>query len=142
MTVTTSKSYAYAGQDKQNENWYVTVTAQVESAFRGYYDANGNGKFDAGNDTPYINVAGVDWASTMSKANKNEFEIIKDGNGKVIYSYDPVTGKIVFRYKLKNASEQLQNKKYKISFTTLFNEIQVKEPVKGKNYDTEITVRK
>lgn len=142
VTVTTSKSYAYAGQDKKNTNWYVTVTAQVESAFRGYYDANGNGKFDAGNDTPYINVAGVDWASTMSKANKNEFEIIKDGKGNVIYSYDPVTGKIVFRYKLKNASEQLQNKKYKISFTTLFNEIQVKEPVKGKNYDTEITVRK
>ena len=141
VTVTTSKSYAYAGQDKQNEKWYVTVTAQVESAFRGYYDANGNGKFDDG-DTPYINVAGVDWASTMSKANKNEFEIIKDDAGNVSYTYDPVTGKIVFRYKLKNASEQLQNKKYKLSFTTLFNELQVKKPVKGKNYDTEITVKK
>ena len=144
VTATMSKNYAYAGQDKQNTNWYIDVDVQVDNNFRGFYDVNGNKKYEpALGDRPYLNVAGIDWASTMTKAVKDEFEIIDENkDGKPDYTYDPVTGRISFKFKLRNASEQLQNKKYKLLFTTLYKELQVKDLVKGPNATVEVTINK
>jgi len=144
MTVKSTRTYAYAGQSRLDEygyetaltknQWDIIVTAQLDKNYWGL-DQLYNG--ETVNRVDIDDKTGVGWASNLAKSVKDEFTIVND-----TMRYYPETGTIVFAVRLRNASEQLQNKQYTLKFVPKINEMQKKLPVDGNIFSINVDVRK
>lgn len=146
LTVKSTRSYAYAGQNRDdnygvgtslsNNQWDIVVTAQLDKNYWGqdqlyYEDIN---KWVTVNK---VDIDRIDWAGSLSKSVKDEFTILPS-----TFTYKQDTGTIEFAVRLKNASEQKQNSMYTLKFAPMYNELQRKLPVEGTGFSIDVTVRK
>lgn len=151
LTVTARKPYSFAGQNRKQgygpsaytsgNMWDIQVTVKLENSFWLKTDKNKNGIYEPwlGDKLTQTNVSGVDWGNAVAKVYADQFTILAAST----FDYDPETGVLTYAVRLKNASEQVQNKSYNLVMAPTFVERQKRKPVKSSTtYTVKVDVNK
>lgn len=158
LTVTARKPYSFAGQNRTNDYgpsaytsgnmWDIQVTVKLENSFWLKTDKNKNGINEPwlGDELTQTTVSCVDWGNAVAKVYADQFTILAPDYVeplKSTFKYDKKTGVLTYAVRLKNASEQVQNKSYNLVMAPTFEERQKRKPVKSSTtYTVKVDVNK